>query len=83
MNLLAIIRDLFTRMEWPMHSCGARFAPPRTPRAMTGCGETMIQVAMPSMDHRAQVNARIRDPHGKPPLVDFIARVWMGKPLAL
>ena len=42
-------------------------------------GETMIQVAMHSMYHRGQINARIRELGGEPPLVDFIAWVWTGR----
>lgn len=44
--------------------------------------ETMLQVNMHSTYHRGQVNARLRDLDGEPPLVDFIAWVWFGKPAA-
>jgi uncharacterized damage-inducible protein DinB len=30
--------------------------------------------------HRGQVNTRLRELGGDPPLVDFIAWIWMGKP---
>jgi uncharacterized damage-inducible protein DinB len=45
-------------------------------------GETLFQVTSHSTYHRGQVNARLRELGGVPPLVDFIAWVWMGKPPA-
>jgi uncharacterized damage-inducible protein DinB len=42
--------------------------------------ETLIQVAMHSAYHRGQVNTRLRELGGEPPLTDFIAWVWSGKP---
>lgn len=42
--------------------------------------ETMFQVTSHSTYHRGQVNARLREVGGEPPLVDFIAWVWFGKP---
>ncbi|MGH9313800.1 MAG: DinB family protein [Vicinamibacterales bacterium] len=42
--------------------------------------ETMFQVVSHSTYHRGQVNARLRELDGEPPLVDFIAWVWFGKP---
>ena len=44
--------------------------------------ETMLQVAMHSTYHRAQVNTRLRELGGEPPSVDFIIWVWLGKPKA-
>ena len=44
--------------------------------------ETMLQVTMHSQYHRGQVNARLRELGGEPPLIDFIAWVWEGKPKA-
>jgi uncharacterized damage-inducible protein DinB len=44
--------------------------------------ETLLQVAMHSAYHRGQVNARLREIGGEPPMVDFIAWVWLGKPKA-
>lgn len=43
-------------------------------------GETLLQVALHSTYHRGQVNARIRELGVEPPLTDFIAWVWSGKP---
>ncbi len=42
--------------------------------------ETAMQVAMHSQYHRGQVNARLREIGGDPPLVDYIAWVWLGRP---
>lgn len=42
--------------------------------------ETMTQVVMHSTYHRGQVNARLRHLGIEPPLTDFIAWVWFGKP---
>lgn len=43
-------------------------------------GETLVQVATHSAYHRGQVNARLRELGTEPPLIDFIAWVWLGKP---
>lgn len=43
-------------------------------------GTTMLQVAMHSGYHRGQVNMRLRELGAVPPLVDYIAWHWMGKP---
>ena len=42
--------------------------------------ETILQVAMHTTHHRGQLTTMIRELGGTPPLVDFIAWVWMGKP---
>ena len=42
--------------------------------------ETLLQVPMHSHYHRAQVNTRLRELGATPPLVDFIAWAWFGKP---
>ncbi|HEY0323418.1 MAG TPA: DinB family protein [Pyrinomonadaceae bacterium] len=42
--------------------------------------ETLLQVAMHSTYHRGQVNTRLRELGSEPPLTDFIAWVWSGKP---
>ena len=51
----------------------------RTP-GVTTLGDTILQVAMHSQYHRAQVNARLKELGGKPPLVDYIGWIWYGKP---
>jgi uncharacterized damage-inducible protein DinB len=43
--------------------------------------ETLLQAAMHSTYHRGQVNTRLRELGTSPPLTDFIAWVWSGKPL--
>jgi len=48
--------------------------------APTTLGETMLQVPMHSLYHRGQVNLRLRELGGDPPLVDFIAWLWLEKP---
>ncbi|NIR49829.1 damage-inducible protein DinB [candidate division KSB1 bacterium] len=48
----------------------------------TTLGETILQVALHTMHHRGQVTVRLRELGGKPPLIDFIAWVWHGKPEA-
>jgi uncharacterized damage-inducible protein DinB len=50
------------------------------PPAETTVGDTVLQVALHSLYHRGQVNARLREVGGEPPLVDYIAWIWMGKP---
>jgi uncharacterized damage-inducible protein DinB len=42
--------------------------------------EQMLQVTAHSSYHRGQVNSQIRESGGEPPLVDFIAWVWLDKP---
>jgi uncharacterized damage-inducible protein DinB len=44
--------------------------------------ETLLQVSMHSTYHRGQVNTRLRELGAEPPLTDFIAWVWLGKPAA-
>jgi uncharacterized damage-inducible protein DinB len=51
----------------------------RAPETTT-MGETVLQVAMHSVYHRGQINARLREVGGEPPLVDYIAWVWFGRP---
>ncbi len=48
----------------------------------TTLGETALQVAMHTTYHRGQVNARLRELGGEPPLVDYIAWLWQGRPAA-
>jgi uncharacterized damage-inducible protein DinB len=47
---------------------------------MTTLGDTLLQAAMHSQYHRGQVNARLKELGGDPPLVDFIVWVWLGRP---
>jgi uncharacterized damage-inducible protein DinB len=43
-------------------------------------GETMLQVAQHSAYHRGQVNARLREIGCKPPFIDYIVWIWLGRP---
>jgi uncharacterized damage-inducible protein DinB len=51
----------------------------REPSPIT-LGETMLQVFNHSTYHRGQVNSRLRELGGMPPMTDFIAWVGLGKP---
>ncbi len=42
--------------------------------------QSILQVTFHTTYHRGQVNTRLRGLGGEPPLVDFIAWVWMGEP---
>ena len=53
----------------------------RTPGPTT-FGETALQVTLHSLYHRGQVNLRLRELGGEPPLVDYIAWLWLGRPEA-
>jgi uncharacterized damage-inducible protein DinB len=46
----------------------------------TTLGETVFQVTSHSTYHRGQVNVRLRDLGGEPPLVDYIAWLWFDRP---
>ncbi len=50
--------------------------------AASTMAETLQQVTMHSTYHRGQVNMRLRELGAEPPLVDFIAWVWLDKPAA-
>ena len=50
------------------------------PVADTSLGETILQVFMHSTHHRAQANTRLRALGAEPPLVDYIAWLWLGRP---
>jgi uncharacterized damage-inducible protein DinB len=46
----------------------------------TTLGDTMFQVLNHTTYHRGQVNLRLRALGAEPPLVDYIAWAWLGKP---
>ena len=48
--------------------------------AMTSLGETILQVVSHTTHHRAQANARLRQLGVEPPMVDYIAWLWKGRP---
>lgn len=53
------------------------------PPEETTLADTVIQVPMHSQYHRAQINTRLKESGGEPPIVDYIAWIWMGKPQAV
>ncbi|MBM3773217.1 MAG: damage-inducible protein DinB [Acidimicrobiia bacterium] len=53
----------------------------KEPQAPT-LGETVLQVASHSTHHRGQALGSLRTHGVEPPLVDFIAWIWLGKPVA-
>jgi len=52
--------------------------PPET----TTIGDTVLQVALHSIHHRGQLNVRLRELGATPPLLDYIAWIWYGRPAA-
>ena len=48
--------------------------------AAPSLAETILQVVMHSTYHRGQVNARLREIGIEPPLTDYIAWIWFGRP---
>lgn len=50
------------------------------PPAKTNLIQTIYQVIMHSTYHRGQINKKIRELGGEPPLTDYIYWIWIGKP---
>lgn len=48
----------------------------------TDVRQGLLQLASHSAYHRGQINTRIREIGGEPPLTDFVAWVWRGQPEA-
>jgi uncharacterized damage-inducible protein DinB len=44
--------------------------------------ESILQIVIHSAYHRGQINSRLRELGSSPPLVDFVAWIWAGKPEA-
>ena len=44
--------------------------------------DTVLDLANHTAHHRGQLNTRLRELGGEPPLVDYIAWVWQGRPVA-
>jgi len=42
--------------------------------------QSFLQVTSHSTYHRGQINTRIRQVGGEPPLIDFVAWIWMAQP---
>jgi uncharacterized damage-inducible protein DinB len=53
------------------------------PPSPTTVAETCFQVFSHSTYHRGQLNARLRELDVEPPLVDYIAWLWNGRPAAV
>jgi uncharacterized damage-inducible protein DinB len=66
------------QLPWAEFIAGRIGRKPETP----SLGETLLQVATHSSYHRGQVNTRLRELGAEPPLVDFIAWIWLGRPAA-
>jgi uncharacterized damage-inducible protein DinB len=43
-------------------------------------GESLFQLTSHGTYHRGQVNSRLRELGAEPPLVDYIAWIWLGRP---
>lgn len=71
-------------LDQPMNMPWAKYLTRQLGRDPSGTtrGETIAQVAAHSTYHRGQVNARLRELGAEPPLTDFIAWLWFGKPAA-
>ena len=65
-------------MPWAEELAKELGMPPRAPTL----AETILQVASHSTYHRGQVNLRLRALGGVPPLVDYIAWIWFGRPVS-
>jgi len=50
------------------------------PPAATTFGETIFQVWAHTTAHRAQISTRLRQFGVEPPLMDYIAWIWAGRP---
>jgi uncharacterized damage-inducible protein DinB len=69
--------DVGRVVSYPWHEqLRARFGEPRD----VTFGETVVQVATHSTYHRGQVARRLRELGVDPPLTDYIAWIWSGRP---
>jgi uncharacterized damage-inducible protein DinB len=64
------------RMPWASHFEQSA----KQPAAIHTLGESVLQVFLHTQHHRGQVCARLREIGGTPPMVDFIAWLWQGRP---
>ncbi len=72
-------KSLERQVEFPWaEQLVERFGSPK-PASLS---ETILQITSHTTYHRGQVNTRLRELGGEPPLADFIAWIWMGKPNA-
>lgn len=77
MQPLKVARDLLSHAAWADAEVWIAVRAP--PEALTDAKlkEKLHQV---STYHRGQANSRLRELGGKPPLVDYIAWIWFGRP---
>ena len=70
------------RLSTPLHVPWSEYFGGRLGRSAEDAtlGETLFQVTSHSTYHRGQVNTRLRALGVDPPLVDYIAWVWLGRP---
>ena len=61
--------------------CSGRFTELTGKVPILTMGETLLQVVNHSTYHRGQINSRLREVGGTPPMTDFIAWVGLGKPV--
>ena len=81
-EFVASVRD--SEMAQPVHiPWSTRYADLTQSKVeQTSLLETMTQVVLHTMHHRGQVATRLRELGAEPPLIDYIAWVWSGKPKA-
>jgi uncharacterized damage-inducible protein DinB len=70
--------DAVLELPWAVHLTELLGHAP----AVTTLRDTLLQVAAHSTYHRGQVNLRLRELGTTPPLVDYIAWIWQGRPAA-
>jgi uncharacterized damage-inducible protein DinB len=63
-------------MPWLQHFAERLGRPLQAPTL----ADTLVQLPAHSTYHRGQINARLRELGAEPPLVDYIAWVWFGRP---
>jgi uncharacterized damage-inducible protein DinB len=75
LNDVALERPII--LPWAQQMVQSRFGRDANAPSL---GETLLQVNMHSAYHRGQVNARLRELGVEPPLTDYIAWIWLGRP---
>ena len=58
----------------------SRFAGEGRPIGPVTLGETLLQVALHSVNHRGQLLVRLRELGAAPPTLDYIMWLWLGRP---
>jgi uncharacterized damage-inducible protein DinB len=57
-----------------------RFVGPGGTVTHPSVAQSLLHLSLHSAHHRGQVNARLRELGAEPPLVDYIAWIWKGRP---